>query len=506
MNSVQVFEYLSKSVAELMEAEYSSWKIKGEKGKSLKDYGMKHVKKYPQSETVLLQLVRNAICYGKEKLILSSEDGFTLYGYNGCYFESVNGKVERFVKEVVRRTFRRLNIGIVYQTDVANSIAKECVETLTCCDEYLYTPNTRYIAFTNGVFDIQTAKLREFNIKYQPYISLDIPYTPAKELYVEYDKKYGSDREVNPAKLWEWKIAEIIPNKDMRDAFRMFCGSLLIDRANSAKIEYVCYLIGSGSNGKSVVADCISRTFSEKYFSRFTPRQLFKDSDARINIAALRDKICNLVGDLEESDFSGGEFKKFVSGDELQGRLNYKEPIKVTAPPLLVCTNSMPESEDDSWGHHRRQLPIYTTRHQFTDEDKDPYLTQKLSTPDARAWIFTWIYEGYRMIMRNNGKIALGKDVIEAQRQLRDHSSSMRMWWADNHYTVVERPKDQDNRWRLLKDLYREYCEYAEENGFEKKKRNTDVAAMIRSNGASIRNGNEKPSNKGTCFCVERKS
>lgn len=504
MNSATVFEYLAEKIGAAMEAEYATWKIKGVKGNSLKNYGLKHTKRFPASETVLLQLVRNAVCYGKDKLLLSSEDGNTLYCYNGKYFEVVEVRADKFVKELVRRVFRALGIGMAYQTDVASIIARECVETLTSSDEYLYVPEHRYIAFDNGIFDVQSGRLKVFDVKYKPYIALDIPYSPAKDLYIEYDKKYGSKREVNPAKLWEWKIGEIIPNKDMRDAFQMFCGSLLLDREKDAKIEYVCYLIGSGSNGKSVLASAIAGVFGEKYFSRFTPRQLFKDSDARVNIAALQGKIANLVGDLDEAEIAGGDFKRFASGEKFQGRRNYKDPIQVVAPPLLVCTNAMPETSDDSWGHHRRQLPIHTTLHQFTDEDKDPYLTQKLTTPEARAWIFTWIYEGYKTIMRNGGNVVLGKDVQKAQRILQDRSSSMRMWWSDNQYQIVENPTEKDPRWRPLKDLYKEYCAYAEENGFESKKKNKEVAAMIRSKGASEDSGNERRTSDGTCFCVER--
>lgn len=107
MNSSQVFEYLAEKIATAMETEYATWKIKGQKGNSLKNYGIRHAKRFPSAETVLLQLVRNAVCYGEDKLLLSSEDGNTLYCYNGAYFEAVEGKADKFVKELIRRVFGR---------------------------------------------------------------------------------------------------------------------------------------------------------------------------------------------------------------------------------------------------------------------------------------------------------------------------------------------------------------------------------------------------------------
>lgn len=495
--------YLAGWLKESMTKEYESWKKSDNAAKSLNCYGIKDKKKYAGREGTLMSVVYSCVCEGKSKLFLASADGQNVYAYNGEYYEMIEGKPEKFLKEVIRRTFREFKISLLYQTDTAYMIAKECMETVTSSDEYLYEPNRRYIAFTNGILDLDKKQLKDFDTRYKPFIALDIPYMTDKDSRQEFDKLYGYDRYKNPAQLWEWKIGEIIPNAEMRDAFQMFCGSLLANR-EEVKIEYVCYLIGSGSNGKSVLASAIAGVFGEQYFSRFTPKQLFKDSDARVNIAALQGKIANLVGDLEDADFAGGDFKRFASGEKFQGRKNYKDPIQVAAPPLLCCTNSMPETSDDSWGHHRRQLPIYTTRHQFTEEDKDPYLTQKLTTPHARQYIFQWIYEGYRKIMRNGGNIILGKSVKEAQRILQEDSSPIRRWWRDRGYFVGQVKSAKGRAWMSLKDLYVDYCAYAAETGSEPKK-NTDIANMIRSMGCTIENGGEKRVGGPTFFLVGRK-
>jgi phage/plasmid-associated DNA primase len=310
------------------------------------------------------------------------------------------------------------------------------------------------------VFDIVQGKLREFNIKYCTDIVLDIAYKDSKQCYIDNTAQ---------CKLWDKKIAEIIPNKEMRDAFKMFCGTFLIKR-NELKVEYICYLIGSGSNGKSVVASAIAGVFGERYFGRFTPYDLFRSTDAKVNMAALDGKIGNLTDDLEDKDISGGAFKRFISGEKFQARRLYSEPILVQAPVMLCCTNTMPDTADDSYGHHRRQLPIYTTLKQFRDYDtdascvKDPYLTQKLTTPEARQYIFNWIYEGYKMIMRNGGNIVLGKSVLDAQEALKADSSPARRWCRDMGYVAVHTDA-LDPRWRSLSSLYAEFKDYAKRNG-----------------------------------------
>lgn len=499
MNSVKLFDYIVNRLSELMADEYATWEIKGRKGVKLQNYGRCHTKVFSGSKVVLLSLTRNAICYGKDKYILASEMGNSLFCYNGEFFEAVEGDGIRFLKEVVRRVFMNLGIGIVYQHETAEQVAKGCFDTIVSSDEYLYTPSRRYVGFKNGVFDLDTGKLKPFDIKYKPWIALDIDFGAEKDLYVAYSKKYGDKDLVNPARLWNTKLNEIIPSPGMREALQMFCGSLLVDR-EKLKIEYCCFLIGCGSNGKSVLANVIAGVFGEKYFRRFTPKQLFKDSDARVNIAALENAIANLVGDLDSEEISGGDFKRFASGEKFQGRRNYKDPIQVTAPPLLCCTNQMPESSDDSWGHHRRQLPILTTEHRFTEEDKDPYLTEKLTTEDARSYIFTWIYEGYKKIIRGGGNITFDDDVKEAMTQVRDNSNSGRRWFRDMRYIPALDVSPRSPYWRSLKSLYEEYRDYAEECGYAQIIKRGDIAAMIRSmNVPEIRRA------EGLFFCVDRR-
>ena len=501
MVKTETYKYLSDYLSGVMEREYNASHKDWRSCKTLRGLGQRTKGYQTWVETVLTDLFERYLCLDKDKRVLVGEDGGTLYAYNGRYFERVDVKAEKFIGELVKRTMRALDIGSMYVQKCPADIAKSVVGTLTSSDEYLYIPDRRYVAFRNVIFDLPEGKVRQFSLKYRPYIVLDVDYNDYKAHYRDCADRFGISG--NPCKLWETKIREIIPNNDARDAFQQFCGSLLIDR-DSVRIEYICYLVGTGSNGKSVVASTIAGMFGEKYFSRFSLRQLFKDSDARVNIAALDGKICNLIGDLEKTEVAGGDFKRAVSGEKFQGRRNYKDPITVSFPPLLCCTNFLPESSDDSWGHHRRQLPIHTTSHQWTEEDKDPMLTHKLTTPEARLAVWHWVYEGYRKIMRNQGNIRLGEDVVRAQQILQDHSNSVRLWFSDSGYKVVDKPLRGDTRWRTLKDLYAEYKAYAESHGYDASPDSRDISGVIRSKGASRQNGNERRTADGIGFCIEK--
>jgi P4 family phage/plasmid primase-like protien len=378
---------------------------------------------------------------------LMSKSG-VLHVYNGKFYEKVTTKT--FMNEVVKNALGKMGVGLVYQKISNKKIAEECLSGMENNEKATFIPNRNYIVFTNGVLDLKSMKLREYSIDYKTDIVLDFDYEPSFRLG-----------------LWDAKITEIIPKNGMREAFQKFCGSLLVNR-DEIKIEYMCFLLGPGSNGKSVVAKAISNVFGSDLFTKFSPKQLFKNNDAMFNLAALDGKLANLTDDLKDEDFSGGDFKSFVSGEEFQCRHPFGRTVfKVKAPMMLCCANAMPPTTDDSWGHHRRILPIYSTNRVFTEKDKDPMLSAKLSTQEARQAIFNWILEGYKMVMADGGNIKLDEEVLEAQQELRDDSNSARRWLRDNRLVRVVPSNAADTRWKSLTDWRTEYESYCKNNGYK---------------------------------------
>lgn len=408
---------------------------------------------------------------------LMSKSG-VMYVYNGRYYEQVTTKT--FLQELVKRTLKRMKTGVVYQKFSHRMIAGECINGMENCAEGLFIPDRNYIVFNNGVLNVETGRLTDFDVKYRTDLVLDIDY----------------DRHA-VHRLWEEKIASIIPNKEMREAFQMFCGTFLINR-EKLKVEYICYLIGPGSNGKSVVAAAIASVFGEQYFSKFAPHKLLKSSDSMFNMASLDGKIANFTDDLDKNDLSGGDFKRFVSGDKFPARHPFGHHVfYVSAPLMLCCTNEMPATTDDSWGHHRRQLPIYSSTKVWGEEDKDPYLSKKLSTPEARIAIFNWIYEGYKKIIANKGNICLGQDVIDAQLELRDDSNSARRWIRDMCLVKTSSMETGDPRVKTLSEWHKMYSNYCIENGDRSPKNAKSLSRLFMEKGFI-----KDHSRNGTVYCI----
>lgn len=429
-----------------------------------------------RKEAALTSLFRNWVYEAGNGYFLLGGNG-VLYVYNGRHYEAI--ETGSFLKEVIRKSLIKLGVGDVYCEFTYKKIGDDCLSGMENDERGKFVADRNFIVFNNGVFNVKKGVLEEFGMDKRTDLVLDIDYDPT----ATFD-------------LWDSKITEIIPNEQMREALQMFAGSLLINRSE-IKIEYVCYIIGPGSNGKSVIASSIANVFGKKYFAKFEPKQLLSQSDSMFNMAALDGKIANFTDDLKKEDISGGQFKKFASGEEFPARHPYGRIVfYISAPPLLCCANEMPPTTDDSWGHHRRQLIIYSTTIIRTEKDKDPMLVLKLSSPEARMAIFNWIYAGYKKIIANGGNIPLGQDVIDAQIAQMEDSNSARRWIRDMQLVKVNDSRFDDERWKTLAEWHREYKEYCNENG-ELAKVSKSLSALFREKGFQ-----EKRGNKGTMFCI----
>ena len=477
MISENLYKYLLSWLVPAMEEEFHRRYFEKRYEMKLRRLGRTDKYVYQSRVDKLRTILRALICPDKDKKILVDASRRFIYAYNGVCFIKIDDKL-LFLKELFKRAFVELEIGEKYNDEFpAKQIAETCLDTLSSSDKFLYTPNRRFVAFRNLIYDIDLRKPVEPKAEQCPAIVLDLEYRDKDDIYRECANLYGFN---NPCKLWDDKIREIIPNKDARSVFQQWCGTLLADK-EKYKSEYVLFLIGPGSNGKSVISNVIAKVFGEEYFSCFSLRQLFKDNDRNVNIAALQGKVANFIDDIDSKELSGGDFKRFASGGEFQGRGMYeKRVVKVKAPSLLCCGNTMPETDDDSYGGHRRRLVVHTTQVAFVGDKRDTKLTYKLTRNEALLYVFHWIVDGYKLFTKNDGEIYMGDDMIKSQDAVIACSNNMRRWWADGEYIAL---KSYDAKhWHSLIDTYAEYKNFAESEGSRPHERG-DLSKMLTEKG-----------------------
>lgn len=442
--------------------------------------GMEDKSPIKRTEAELCDLFENHIYVSRSGHFLYSHTG-AIWVYNGRHYEMVTN--ESFLKEVVKQSLKKLDVGLVYQKYTPQKIASECMSGMENRPSEWFKADRQYVVFNNGVLDVESEELMDFGKEYQTDLILDFDYDPNAT-----------------SSLWDEKVVEIIPNEKFRNDFQMWCGALLNDR-NKHKLELVCYLIGPGSNGKSVITSTIANVFGNQYFRKFSPEQLLKDNNRMFNFAALEGAVANLCDDLKKENISNTGFKSFASGEEFEARHPFGRVVfKVPAPMMLCCTNEMPPTTDDSWGFHRRNLTIQSTTRIRNENDADPSLASKLKTTEARQAIFNWIFEGWRKFKKNGYKIPISDDTKALQQELRDDSNSLRRWIRDEGFVKVDREfSSSDDSWKLLKDWHKQYKDYCTDNGDGFPQNTKSMGRIFREKGFK-----EARRRDGIWFCLGR--
>lgn len=363
------------------------------------------------------------------------DEGEQLCVYSGTHFVRVDPDRLTYI---IKKVMRNLGVGIVYQKNSCRMIADRCLENLYAEGAQHFEPDRRWVIFEDCVLNVETGEIMEHSMDYRSDLYLPFKYKP---------EATGG--------LWDRIVRETIPDNGMRRAFQQFCGAFLIDR-KQYKIEYICLMVGSGRNGKSLVCKAIADMFGERLVSSYSPEQLFRSSQSDYNLADIDGKVANYADDVSNKDFSGGDFKQFISGAKFQARHIYGKPFTVTKVPLfLCCVNEMPPTTDDSNGYFRRLLPIVCP-HIIKDEDVDVTLENKLSTVGSRQCIFNWLYQGYKDLVKNGGVISVSDSINVVRDDIKADSNSVRRWLRDT---------PQRYGWVSFKELMGEYLNACKEMG-----------------------------------------
>ena len=439
-------------------------------GPSLEDAGLSDERVNKRTEAGMAKVFRRYICGldsdSGNDFFKVDEDG-QIFVFNGRHYELM---LEETMLEIIIEVMERENVGVVYQTGSAKVIRDCCLNRLRGDERCRFVPDRRYICFRNGVFDLETMTLNQFDVKYKTDIVLDFDYIE--------DARSG---------LWDSVLARTVPDVNMRETFHQYCGCFLAKRTEY-KIEYICFVVGEGQNGKSIICKAVVNMLGPNVASSYSPEQLFKSSQMEYHLADVNGKIVNYCDEVSNKDFSGGDFKQFVSGGAFTGRHPYsRRPTKVDKIPLMLCcANKIPPTTDDTEGYFRRFLIILAPNH-IDDRDKDPMLEMKLQAPEVKSAIFNWVLEGYRKFIANDGKIDIAGSVKEVVEEMKANSNSLRRWIDTFGYVAAE-PKDaSDPGWKSLKEWVQEYIRYCQDWGETPRSRSAVTEQFKKMGAASKR-------------------
>lgn len=297
--------------------------------------------------------------------------------------------------------------------------------------------DARFIAFKNGVFDLETGEFGDFSP--EKIITNMIPWNYNPSAYYEV-----TDRTLD-------KISCHDPN--VRALLEEAIGYCFY-RRNELRKSFI--LIGDRANGKSTYLDMI-----KTLLGAFNVCALdLKELGDRFKTALIAGKLAN-IGDDIGSEFipDPAIFKKLVSGDPVNAERKGQDPFDFTPyAKLLFSANDIPRIKDKSGAVLSRLVIIpFDAMFSKDDPDFDPYIKYKLRRRESMEYLILLGLEGVKRVLENNAFTTSTRVVKQIEE------------YEENNNPVLQFLKErtsEDFENHSTRDVFQEYNGFCHGNGF----------------------------------------
>lgn len=297
--------------------------------------------------------------------------------------------------------------------------------------------DVKYIALENGLFNLDTWKLQDFNPEI--VIKNKIPIKDVEGAYYE-----TTDKTLN-------KIS--VNDKQLRLILEEIFGYVLFRRNELGK---AFILTGDGSNGKSSYLKIVRKLVGSDNTSSLDLKELGQ----RFKTAELFGKLVNIGDDISNEYIKdNSEFKKLTTGETINAERKGRDPFDFNNySKLIFSANKMPRINDTSNGLTRRLMFIPFNAH-FTPQDKDydPFITDKLLSNESMQYVLILGLNGLKRLLKNH-KFATSKRINAEADKYEELNNPL------ISYLHEEKPKLINE---VTKDAYIQYSVWCTDNGYK---------------------------------------
>ena len=300
--------------------------------------------------------------------------------------------------------------------------------------------NANYIAFRNGIYNIENDELLSFSPEFIITNKIDWDYNP--NAYSEL-----ADHTLNKISCNDEKIRNLLEE----------CIGYTFYRRN--EIGKFFMLTGDGSNGKSTYIDLFKTILGEKNIVALELQELGE----RFKTAEMFGKLANIGDDIgDEFVANTAVLKKLATGDRLNVERKGQNPFDFNNyAKLIFSANSIPrmgKGKDNSALLRRMIIIPFNAVFSEEDEDFDPSIKYKLSEQSSVEYLITLAIKGLKRDIKNN-KFTIHEKV---QKELDDFEE------ANN--PLIGFIKDislDDILYEPTSEVYQKYVEYCINDGLE---------------------------------------
>jgi len=213
-------------------------------------------------------------------------------------------------------------------------------------------------------------------------------------------------------------------------------------------------LLGSGANGKSTLLTLLEEFLGSDNVANPALQELLENRFAKIDLFG---KLANVHADLSSKKLNGtGTFKMLTGGDTVRGEKKYQDAIKFrNHAKLIYSANELPKTDDRTEAFFRRWIVI-DFPHQFTGEDADENLPEKLITEEEMSGLLNWALDGLERIKEQGGF---------SHTESRDEIKQKWIIQTDSLRGFLDIACETDaDAWTIKEDFQKVYQKFCEEN------------------------------------------
>ena len=267
-----------------------------------------------------------------------------------------------------------------------------------------FDANLHFLCALNGVADLRAGKVMPHDPKYKMLKQVKADYVP------------GATHEA-----WD-KALEALDAPE-RAWLQVWIGCALTGYQPDDHGAAVPILLGSGSNGKSVIMTAITHTFGDYAHVGVHALLSPRDGKALLQAAApLRGTRLCIIEEFPDSVMKGNAIKQLSATPTMKGEYKYKNEFTFNAThSLMVSSNKLPRLDDCTDAVMRRVTVLPFTKKYARNPDKkkgelpmDVNLLRELDTPEARAAILAWAVEGAKMYFAAGQHVLPPTEAMEA--------------------------------------------------------------------------------------------
>jgi P4 family phage/plasmid primase-like protien len=258
---------------------------------------------------------------------------------------------------------------------------------------FLLTKNKHLLSVKNGVVDLRTGILRER--QYDDYLTtiLDIEYNPSADTTDWTEFVYGLFenniiKDTNEVVLYIQKLFGYMTTKETKQQIMVLAN-------------------GGGSNGKSLISDCLNEVLKQQSINvdeALFDNKVMKQSanTASPALAGLFNKSLGIVAEMDEKTEISNVFKKLVDSSTITARELNKGLFKFElTTKFLVHTNYIPKFKCDE-AILRRLIPItfynkYTNNPDIMKNEKQIDYNLADNLLKNKEGILKWLINGAKM-------------------------------------------------------------------------------------------------------------